>query len=451
MKTCINASARSLKKVSSWIAWPVAALLMLAWLAFGEAARAATNYEPYTITHFAGSLGEPGYSDGTGSDARFNVPDGIAVDASGNVYVADRNNNTIRKITPDGVVSTLAGRAGFAGGDDGTGSDARFYWPSGVAVDSAGNVYVADAPSFDYDTLSYIGGHTIRKITPSGVVTTLAGLAGSSGSADGTGSAARFNEPSGVAVDSAGNVYVADWRNNTIRKITPGGVVSTLAGLASPFGVAVDSSGNVYVAATFNFTIHKITPGGVVSTLAGRFRGGADGTGSAARFAWPYGVAVDSAGNVYVADSPYREMEDLSYRYGHTIRKITPSGVVTTLAGLAGIPGGADGTGSAARFASPKGVAVDSAGNVYVADTGNNTIRKGWVSPLRVFIAPDGSGGFFIRVQGRGNLSYQLQRAQTLNGQWITNAVQTAPGSGLVEFHDPSPPSDRGFYRAFQE
>ena len=385
MKTCINASARSLKKVSFWIAWPVAALLMLAWLAFGEAARAATNYEPYTITHFAGSLGEPGYSDGTGSDARFNVPDGIAVDASGNVYVADRNNNTIRKITPDGVVSTLAGRAGFAGGDDGTGSDARFYWPSGVAV------------------------------------------------------------------DSAGNVYVADWRNNTIRKITPGGVVSTLAGLASPFGVAVDSSGNVYVAATFNFTIHKITPGGVVSTLAGRFRGGADGTGSAARFAWPYGVAVDSAGNVYVADSPYREMEDLSYRYGHTIRKITPSGVVTTLAGLAGIPGGADGTGSAARFASPKGVAVDSAGNVYVADTGNNTIRKGWVSPLRVFIAPDGSGGFFIRVQGRGNLSYQLQRAQTLNGQWITNAVQTAPGSGLVEFHDPSPPSDRGFYRAFQE
>jgi DNA-binding beta-propeller fold protein YncE len=178
-----------------------------------------------------------------------------------------------------------------------------------------------------------------------------------------------------------------------------------------------------------------------VSTLAGLAgsSGSDDGTGSAARFRYPHGVAVDSAGNVYVAD------------FNSTIRKITQSGVVSTLAGLAGSIGSADGTGSAARFYNPQGVAVDAADNVYVADTLNHAIRKGWVSPLRVFIAPDGSGGFFIRVQGRGNLSYQLQRAQTLNGQWTTNAVQTAPGSGLVEFHDPSPPSDRGFYRAFQE
>jgi NHL repeat len=176
-----------------------------------------------------------------------------------------------------------------------------------------------------------LGNDTIRKITPSGVVSTLAGLAGSSGSADGTGSAARFNSPYGVAVDSADNVYVADTGNFTIRKITPSGVVSTLAGLAGAYGSA-------------------------------------DGTGSAARFAIPEGVAVDSAGNVYVGDSG-----------NDTIRKITPSGVVSTLAGGLGVSG--DGTGSAAGFYFPQGVAVDNAGNVYVADNFNNTIRVGVTAP----------------------------------------------------------------------
>ena len=144
----------------------------------------------------------------------------MAVDSAGNVYVADTDNHTIRKITPSRVVRTLAGLAGSHGSADGTGSAARFNFPLGVAVDSAGNVYVADTDNY-----------TIRKITPSGVVRTLAGLAGT-GSADGTGSAARFNFPQGVAVDSAGNVYVADTSNHTIRKITPSGVVSTFAGLA---------------------------------------------------------------------------------------------------------------------------------------------------------------------------------------------------------------------------
>jgi hypothetical protein len=215
--------------------------------------------------------------------------------------------------------STLAGYSGY-GNADGTGSAARFYLPNGVAVDSAGNVYVADASNC-----------TIRKVTAGGVVTTLAGLAESYGSADGTGSAAQFVYPTGVAEDSAGNVYVADNNNSTIRKVTAGGVVTTLAGLAG-------SSGS------------------------------ADGTGSAARFNGPLGVAVDNAGNVYVADAG-----------NSTIRKVTAGGVVTTLAGFAGSSGSADGTGSAARFYIPRGVAVDSAGNVFVADGGNNTIRKGIV------------------------------------------------------------------------
>jgi secreted PhoX family phosphatase len=259
-------------------------------------------------------------------------------------------------------------------------------------VDAAGNVYVADTAS-----------QTVRQITPDGVVTTLAGLALNGGSADGTGSAARFNGPWSVAVDSVGNVYVAEDGNSTIRKIARGGTVTTLAGLALNYGSA-------------------------------------DGTGSAARFRGPYGVAVDSAGNIYVAEDG-----------NSTIRKITPDGVVTTLGGLAGSSGSDDGTGSAARFNALWGVAVDSAGNVYVADAKNNAIRVGGVTPLALSIAPDGSGGFFMRVQGKANLSYQLQRTPTMNGQWTTNAMQTAPASGVVEFHDTSPLLDRAFYRAVRE
>ena len=254
------------------------------------------------ISTFAGLAGTIGSADGTGSAARFSYPHGVAVDSLGNVYVAEYGNHTIRKITPGGVVSTFAGLAGSTGSADGTASAARFDALFGVAVDSAGNVYVAD-----------LNNHTIRKITPGGVVSTLAGLPGSGGtwgqpiSADGTGSVARFSYPTDVAVDSAGNVYVTDQNNHTIRKITPGGVVSTLAGL----------------------------PGS---------SGSADGTGSAARFYYPFGVAVDSVGNLYVTDS-----------YNDTIRKITPDGVVSTLAGVAGSIGSADGTGSAARFDHPRG------------------------------------------------------------------------------------------------
>jgi hypothetical protein len=334
------------------------------------------------VTTVAGLASSKGRADGTGSNARFDQPFGVAADSAGDVYVADTDNNTIREITSAGVVSTIAGLAGVQGSADGVGTDALFYWPYGVAADSAGNVYVADT-----------GNNTIRKVTPAGVVTTLAGLAGNPGSADGTNSAARFNMPTGVAVDRVTNVYVADFLNSTIRKITPVGtnwVVTTVAGLAGilrwadgtgtnarfnlPEGVAVDSGGYLYVADAENRAIREVTPVGtnwVVTTLAGLWYSGsaADGTGTDATFSWPSSVAVDSAGNLYVADT------DID-----TIRKVTRVGaywVVSTIAGFAGVNGSADGTGNAARFDIPSGVAVDGAGNVYVADTGNNTIRKG--------------------------------------------------------------------------
>lgn len=323
------------------------------------------------VTTFAGLAGSFGSADGVGSAARFGQPNGIAVDGSGNVYVADLANGTIRKITPAGLVSTFAGTAGMTGSADGVGAAARFKAPAAVAVDGAGTLYVADSFNF-----------TVRKITAAGVVSTLAGSAESSGTADGVGAAARFSYPQGVAVDGAGNVYVADSSSHTIRKITSTGVVSTLAGLAGnrgsqdgvgaaasfyiPQGVAVDGSGTIYVADTLNHTIRKISASGTVSTLAGlaRSTGNADGTGAAARFFSPPGIAVDGSGNVFVAD--YNN---------HMIRKITAAGVVTTLAGRA-IVGSADGSGAAVQFNSPTGGAIDGNGPLYVADSGNHTIRK---------------------------------------------------------------------------
>ena len=315
---------------------------------------------PFMVTTLAGST--QGYMDGTGTAAQFYSPSGVAVDSSGNVYVADTINNRIRKIDPAGVVTTLAGSS--AGYVDDTGTAAKFSSPTGVAVDSSGNVYVAD-----------FGNNRIRKIDPAGVVTTFAGS--TSGDDDGTGTAAQFYNPYGVAVDSSGHVYVADSNNHRIRKISPTGVVTTFAGSSSgnadgtgtaaqfdqPYGVAVDSSGHVYVADLGNSRIRKIDPAGVVTTLAGSSAGDADGTGSAAQFNSPHGVAVDSSGNVYVADLG-----------NNRIRKIDPAGVVTTFAGSTS--GYMDGALTAAKFKDPSGVTVDSSGNVYVADNNNHRIRK---------------------------------------------------------------------------
>jgi hypothetical protein len=395
------------------------------------------------VTTLAGSSGQAGSADGSGSGALFLYPYAVAVDGSGNVYVADSGNNNIRKVTPGGGVSTLAGNAGLIGSSDGTGSSALFNAPQGIAVDSSGNVYVSDTDN-----------STVRRVTAAGVVTTLAGSPGQTGSADGGGGSARFSYPAGLAVDTAGNIYVADFDNSTIRKVTPAGSVSTLAGTAGasgtsdgsgaaarfnhPSGVTVDGAGNVYVADTSNQTLREISPAGSVSTLAGNpgIGGFADGTGAGATFFYPAGIAATSGGTVYVADTG-----------NHTVRLMATPGSVTTYAGYVGIKGSANGTGSGALFSYPYGVAVDGSGNLYIGDSGNNTVRKvnsgGGASTLAgtpglpgFADGAGGSAGFSdpsgVAVDGAGNVYVADAGNSTIRKISAGGAVTTLAGQAGV-------------------
>ncbi|MEI7730225.1 MAG: immunoglobulin domain-containing protein [Verrucomicrobiota bacterium] len=325
----------------------------------------------YTFTTMAGLNGPVGTNDGFRSAARFGTPHGMALDGNGNVYVSDLN-HTIRKITPDGWVTTIAGAPGSSGTNDGPVATARFNSPWDLMVDSGGTVYVAD-------TLN----NTIRKITTDGMVSTYAGVPAKSGSSDGAIGMALFYGPDSIVLDRATNMYVADFYNSTIRKITPGGIVSTLAGspgatgtidglggaarFTRPAGIGIDKAGNIFVADEYSSRMRKVTPTGMVSTFAGNTSTGTnDGQGAAARFNFPHSAAVDSAGNVYVGDA-------LNY----TVRVVTPDAIVTTVAGLAGTSGSADGTGCNARFKTIGRIVVDTMGNLYLTDEGNRSIRKG--------------------------------------------------------------------------
>ena len=293
-----------------------------------------------------------GHADG--SAATFSSPYAVASGPQGTLYVADTYNHCIRVISAAGVVSTLAG--GAAGYANGAGKMARFNTPTGLAVDSAGTVYVADA-----------GNDRIRLISPAGVVSTLAGS--QQGFADGTGRAAYFHNPYAVALGPRGILYVADASNNSIRKIAlADSVITTLVGglssLNRPTGLAVDTAGTVYVADSNNNRICKITPSGSLSTLAGGPSGYADGLAAAARFNHPGSLVLDAAGAVYVSEQG-----------NHRVRIISPQGLVSTLAG-SGIATFADGSGAQAAFALPLGLALDGRGALYVADMGNNRIRK---------------------------------------------------------------------------
>jgi sugar lactone lactonase YvrE len=384
---------------------------------------AGSGSDLLSFTTLAGNAGY-GSVDGLAATARFYSPQGVAVDGAGNVYVADTYNHTIRKIAPDGVTSTLAGAPGQPGAKDGVGPDARFAAPAGLVSDLAGDLYVADS-----------GNSTIRRIAPDGTVTTLIGSPGVSGSTDGTNHSATFRLPTAISVDSTGVLYVADTYNHTVRKVFPAGtnwVVKTLAGspavpgnadgantnalFNTPSGITVAPDGNIYIADTGNDAVRKLTSSGsdwvtttvayltqptgiaaggtsllylanssynvictiaptstnsAVTVLAGTFgvAGSADGT-NFARFNFPNGLARSTNGVLYVADS-----------LNNTIRRVTPAGVVSTFAGLAGGPGASDGTEYEARFNAPLGLALDAGRNLFVADTLSHSIRR---------VTPDG-------------------------------------------------------------
>lgn len=380
------------------------------------------------VTTVAGQMGVSGYADGPGTTALFNEPSGVLPAPPGGVWVLDSNNGRIRHVAPDGRVSTLAGGGiGTAGSRyaDGTGTAAAFNEPRGFAQDGAGNLYVADYQN-----------HVLRKVTPAGVVTTLAGSPGQQGSVDGTGIAARFSDPQAVAVDAAGTLYVADTGpTKAIRKVTPAGVVTTLAGSAGsvrfsePRGIAVLGDGSLVVADAQDQRLLAISPSGSVSVLAGQagHPGRSDGSGAAASFDTPMGLGAGPGGSLLVADSgnhllrsvvgstvarwagvsghtasvdgarnevrfedPYAVAQDaagnayLADAGDHAIRIVDAQGRSTLLAGQAGVSGYADGPAATARFRKPAGLAVAPDGTVYVADSGNHAVRR---------IAPSGSVG----------------------------------------------------------
>ena len=316
------------------------------------------------VTTFAGSA-TGGFANGVGAAAQFNNPIGIATDAQGNIYVSDSFNNRIRKIGSDGTVTTIAGNGTAGLTPSGPAADAEFYGPQGLAVDASGNIFVAD-----------FGNNVIRKISTAGTVTTFAGN-GIAGYVDGAATVAEFNGPAGLAFDKQGNLYVADNNNNMIRKITAAGVVSRVAGtktpgyvngtvntttgvytsFRSPNGLVLDAAGNIFVADLGNNAIREITPAGVVTTIAG-------GPGQTTLLGSPGALAMDAHGNFFITDESGRVIE------------LNSSKVLYPLAGTTNVAGFADGTGVVAQFNTPQGICVDASGNIFVADFNNNRIRK---------------------------------------------------------------------------
>jgi uncharacterized protein (TIGR03437 family) len=399
-----------------------------------EAAAGSALGQTYTIYTVAGN-GVGGYSgdNGPATSAQLYHPVGVAVDSGGNLYVADYNNSRIRKVS-NGVITTVAGNGtvGYSG-DNGPATSAQLSSPQGVAVDSAGNLYIAD-----------VGNNRVRKVS-NGVITTVAGTGpaypgGGFGGDGGPATSAQLYWPVGVAVDSAGNLYIADLNNERIRRVSKGVITTvagsatldysgdngpaTSAGLSSPQGVAVDSAGNLYIADYNDSRIRRVS-NGVITTVAGNGTGGYGGDGGPATSAelyFPNGVAVDSAGNLYIADSNTQR-----------IRKVA-NGVITTVAGNGTVGySGDNGPATSAQLHYPMGVAVDSAGNIYIADDYNSRIRiltpcAYSVGPT-VLQAPASGGTLTVGIQTTASCPWTVS---SLPG-WITvSGASSGAGSATV-------------------
>jgi sugar lactone lactonase YvrE len=353
-----------------------------------------------TIRTFAGGLSPEGAA---ATDAALNRPYGVAVDASGNLFVADSSNHRVRRVSASGVITTVAGNgSGGYSGDGGAATSAQLNRPSGVAVDGAGNLFIADHDN-----------QRVRKVSVSGVISTVAGNGSYGYSGDsGPATSARLNSPEGLAVDAAGNLYIADSYNYRVRKVSASGVITTVAGdgiygysgdggpaisaqLTLPEGVAVDGAGNLYIADYGNQRVRKVSASGVISTVAGNGTQGYSGDGgpaTSARLYDPEGLAVDADGNLFIADTD-----------NHRVRKVSPGGVITTAAGN-GDRGysGDGGPATGARLYNPTGVAVGAGGNLFIADFFNYRARKVSVSGVITTVAGNGTAGYFSGYGGDG-------------------------------------------------
>jgi trimeric autotransporter adhesin len=388
---------------------------------------------------------------GSATAAQLGYPYGIAVDSSGNLYIADNGTNRIRKVTAAGMISTAVGSGTYGyGGDGGLATAAQMKAPTDVAVDSAGSLYIAD-----------YGNYRIRKVTRDGLINTVAGNGTSGSSGDnGPATAALISSPYGVAIDSAGNLYIADYGNNRIRKVTAAGVISTVAGngfygyggdgssataaaMSYPYDVAVDSAGNLFIADYGNNRVRKVTAAGVINTAAGNGTKGFSGDGGPATAALinsSYGVAIDSAGNLYIAD------------YGNSrVRKVTAAGIISTVAGNGTRGYGGDGgPAPAAQLNNPPGVAVDSAGNLYITDYGNHRVRKVTAAGVISTVAGNGTSGFSgdggpatlaklyyptnIAVDSAGNLYIADYGNYRVRKVTAAGVISTVAGTGTAGF-----------------
>lgn len=326
---------------------------------------------------------------GRSTSANLNVPNGVVADGAGNVYLADSFNHRIRFVNAAGQISTVAGAADSTGlGDGGPATSARVKIPFAAALDGAGNMYIADPED-----------NRVRKVDSRGTITTLAGQGTFGFGGDGgPASAALLDFPTGVAVDSNGNVYIADRENHRIRRVTPAGIITTVAGSGRigfagdggfaidasfnlPHGVAVDAAGNIYIADLFNHRIRKVDTSGIISTVAGNGIAGFAGDGGLATSALlnsPQGVAVDRVRNLYIADTQ-----------NHRVRRVNPSGIITTVAGNGSASFlGDGGPATDAALSSPAGLATDATGNLFIADSGNDRIRKVLATPPVFTVLP---------------------------------------------------------------